>query len=601
VYYWNIDTDTDDADVLFYAAYSSTVSSPELVTSWSAYGSGAGTPAVLSSTSTAPEINVRGNFIDIASGTTTYSYYNFTNFGSIAVSGTITKRFVIQNKGAGSLTISSVAISGSNASDFSVTTAASSTVASLDSTAFVITFTPSASGTRSATVTINNNDSDEGAYTFLIDGYGVVTSNLTVSGITSPSAANGTYIYKGILNGYRYWKHQTATYYIYNDDYSSSRYWYIDNDSLDAVVIYFSANNGSSFSPTDVTSWDTLGTSSKATGTPVVAPYSAPEINLKGNNQSIASGTTSAVLTNFTNFGSVVASSGTNIRRFVIQNTGSAALTLSGSSPYVTLSGTNASSFAVTTAPSASIAANDTTYFVVTFTPTAEGMKTATVTINNNDSDEGTYTFAIKGYGATAKNIVVSGITNPSAANGTYAWRGIYNEFQYWKHQTASYYIYNHAYKGNTHYWNIDNDTLDTNNMYFFSHSCGDSALPTVETTWDTTGTYFGATGTVSMSYTATPVEPAGENTPKSFSLGQNYPNPFNPSTTISYQLAMNSDVTLKVYDVLGREVAMLVNGMQSAGSKTVEWNASKFTSGVYFYKLTAGSFQSVKKLLLMK
>ena len=73
----------------------------------------------------------------------------------------------------------------------------------------------------------------------------------------------------------------------------------------------------------------------------------------------------------------------------------------------------------------------------------------------------------------------------------------------------------------------------------------------------------------------------------KSFTLEQNYPNPFNPSTVISYQLPVSSDVTLKVYDVLGNEVATLVNEEKSAGSYEVEFSADGLTSGIYFYKLT--------------
>ena len=88
---------------------------------------------------------------------------------------------------------------------------------------------------------------------------------------------------------------------------------------------------------------------------------------------------------------------------------------------------------------------------------------------------------------------------------------------------------------------------------------------------------------------------------PKSFSLAQNYPNPFNPTTEISYQLSAVSNVTLKVYDVLGREVATLVNQKQSAGKYSVTFNGSRLASGVYFYRLAAGSFVSVKKLMLVK
>jgi hypothetical protein len=92
---------------------------------------------------------------------------------------------------------------------------------------------------------------------------------------------------------------------------------------------------------------------------------------------------------------------------------------------------------------------------------------------------------------------------------------------------------------------------------------------------------------------------------PAAFALSQNYPNPFNPSTVISYQLAVNSQVTLKVYNMLGQEVATLVNGPQEAGVYTVSFNTSKgilgLSSGVYVYRLEAGTFISTKKLVLMK
>ncbi|MBI5215771.1 MAG: T9SS type A sorting domain-containing protein [Ignavibacteriae bacterium] len=103
------------------------------------------------------------------------------------------------------------------------------------------------------------------------------------------------------------------------------------------------------------------------------------------------------------------------------------------------------------------------------------------------------------------------------------------------------------------------------------------------------------------------PSPPEGEvqnskpETPTEFALEQNYPNPFNPSTVISYQLKVKSDVTLKIYDVLGQEVATLVNQTQDAGYKSVEWNASNIQSGIYFYRLHAGNFIETKKLLLIK
>jgi len=83
--------------------------------------------------------------------------------------------------------------------------------------------------------------------------------------------------------------------------------------------------------------------------------------------------------------------------------------------------------------------------------------------------------------------------------------------------------------------------------------------------------------------------------------LDQNYPNPFNPSSVICYSLPVHGWVTLKVYDVAGREVATLVNEQKNAGDYQVTLNASRLASGVYFYKLQSGAFSSVKKLVLVK
>ncbi len=97
----------------------------------------------------------------------------------------------------------------------------------------------------------------------------------------------------------------------------------------------------------------------------------------------------------------------------------------------------------------------------------------------------------------------------------------------------------------------------------------------------------------------------AGSNTgvgvPKTFSLNQNYPNPFNPVTKIEYAVPNDMKVTIKVYDMIGREVSVLVNEIQKAGYYSVEWNGNQLSSGVYFYKMQAGDFNAVKKMLMIK
>jgi photosystem II stability/assembly factor-like uncharacterized protein len=88
---------------------------------------------------------------------------------------------------------------------------------------------------------------------------------------------------------------------------------------------------------------------------------------------------------------------------------------------------------------------------------------------------------------------------------------------------------------------------------------------------------------------------------PANYSLSQNYPNPFNPSTKINFNLPKSGMVTLKIYDIIGSEVATLVNENLNAGSYNIDWNASSLSSGVYFYRIQSGNFVETKKMMLVK
>ncbi|MDZ7766498.1 MAG: T9SS type A sorting domain-containing protein [Melioribacteraceae bacterium] len=101
------------------------------------------------------------------------------------------------------------------------------------------------------------------------------------------------------------------------------------------------------------------------------------------------------------------------------------------------------------------------------------------------------------------------------------------------------------------------------------------------------------------MSHNVTGVD--DEETLVDYSLEQNYPNPFNPTTVINYSVPLESKVKLIVYDVLGKEIAKLVNEEKSAGSYKVEFDASSLSSGIYFYTLTAGNFSETRKMMLLK
>ena len=133
---------------------------------------------------------------------------------------------------------------------------------------------------------------------------------------------------------------------------------------------------------------------------------------------------------------------------------------------------------------------------------------------------------------------------------------------------------------------------------------------PSIEAVSVTATTSDGNTTGFSFLELITDVDKAEDNIPTEFSLKQNYPNPFNPSTKIRYSIPNASSkssmsdrtlVVLKVYDVLGNEVASLVNDEKSAGNYEVEFNASHLSSGIYFYRLDAGKFSSTKKIILLK
>lgn len=113
-----------------------------------------------------------------------------------------------------------------------------------------------------------------------------------------------------------------------------------------------------------------------------------------------------------------------------------------------------------------------------------------------------------------------------------------------------------------------------------------------------------GLTHLMNISLSSSPADIGSDDgdTPEKFTLLSNYPNPFNPSTAIDFTLAERSDITLTVYDLFGREIAVLASGSYSAGSYTVSFDGSNLSSGVYIYKLSNGKGQNItRKMTLLK
>jgi hypothetical protein len=114
----------------------------------------------------------------------------------------------------------------------------------------------------------------------------------------------------------------------------------------------------------------------------------------------------------------------------------------------------------------------------------------------------------------------------------------------------------------------------------------------------------YGGNQYKSMPFTSleiTGIKDENETIPDKLILRQNYPNPFNPTTTISYSISEPATISLKVYDILGKEVITLLNGYQTSGNYKIEFDASSLSSGLYFYKIKAGEFSAIKRLVLIK
>lgn len=143
---------------------------------------------------------------------------------------------------------------------------------------------------------------------------------------------------------------------------------------------------------------------------------SLPEMDVKGNGVSIIDGDSTPATSDHTDFGTVDVSTGTLTRTFTIENIGTAALNLTGASPYIVISGTNAADFTVTAVPTTPIAAAGSTTFSITFDPSAAGTRTATITIANDDSNENPYNFNIIGLGTNSAETDIIAVASSEAA-----------------------------------------------------------------------------------------------------------------------------------------------------------------------------------------
>lgn len=366
-----------------------------------------------------PEINVQGNSTSIVDGDVTPSLTDHTDFGSQSVcSGTIVRTFTIQNTGTSNLSVSSVNITGTHAADYTLTAIPANPVTAGNSTTFQITFNPSASGIRTATINISNGDCDEATYDFAIQGTGTdpeinVQSGPTtiVDGDATPSIIEGTDF--GGLSVCSGTIPSNLT--IYNTGNSNLSITNIIVTGGDFVLSGIplpatiapgaNANFTITFNPSNLGPIN--GTVSIFNNDCNESTYDFtitgmgqdPEMIVQGNSSNIADGDITPSLADHTDFGNQTACSGTITRTYTIQNMGFGT-PLDINAGGITITGVNAADFSIggITLPT-SIPAFSAINFTVTFNPSATGLRTATINISNNDCDEGIYDFAIQGTG----------------------------------------------------------------------------------------------------------------------------------------------------------------------------------------------------------
>lgn len=381
----------------------------------------------------AQEINVQGNGINILTGSTAYSTANNTDFGSIAFgSGTIVKTFTIQNTGGFPLSIWSVY---DNSGEYSVSSSAS-TVAPGGTATLTVTFSPTSAGTKSATISISNNDSNEGTYTFNVTANSFTASpEINIQGGAGPSdIASGSTVVSDALGTNFGTTPGTRTYTIQNLGTSNLTISSVSSSLGDYTVsvspsVIAPGNSGTLtvvFNPSVTgarTSTITINNNDTNEGTytfRVSGNVPNREINLRGNGINIASGSTTINVDRNTDFGSQDVNTGSITKTFSIENTGGFSLTIS--------SVTSSSSDFIVSFPATTIEPGDTAVLDVTFDPTIVGTRNGVITINNDDSNEATYTFAVRGIGTEQEinlqggagpSNIVNGSTNISTTLGT--------------------------------------------------------------------------------------------------------------------------------------------------------------------------------------
>ncbi|MGC4014172.1 MAG: choice-of-anchor D domain-containing protein [Luteolibacter sp.] len=378
-----------------------------------------------STASGAPEIRVTGSSVTINNNDTTPSSSDGTDFGSVALGSLPQKRvFYIYNDSQDQntpLTISSLTVSGAA---FTLTIPPSGTVAAGGATSFEISYQPTTSGIQTGSVTIGNNDSDENPTVFSIQGFGLAPQvRIAGKGVTianndtTPSTDDNTdfgslTVGSDISRSFSIYNAGDAPLAVSNIQVTGT-YFSLDGSFAGSIAPGATQTFGVKFAPLGAGS--ATGTVSVATNDPNVANYTfqvkglatQPEIDVQGNSLSIVSGDTTPSSADGTLFATISNGYPGGVSHFVVKNTGNGNLLLRS----VTLSDSTNFSADFTGSAAPIVAPGGTAELNLSYVPKAPGTHTTTVTILNNDLDEGSYTFTAQG-STLASSMDFGGVTN---------------------------------------------------------------------------------------------------------------------------------------------------------------------------------------------
>ncbi len=354
--------------------------------------------------------------VDVPSGSGSH------NFGSVPANTSSTPvTFAIRNMGSSAnLALSGspyVSKSGTDADQFSISQPSSGSITSGDRVPFTITFSPTSTGVKTANITITSNDAGEGTYTFIVTGTATAVAEPEIElkqGTTEITSGSYTYTYDSIQTSTT---SSPVTFTIRNrgsadltlsgtpPDYvvvsgtDASQFTVVQPGS-GTIAASYDATFTVTFAPTStglktaditITNNDTNeGTFTFSVAGTAAAVNASPEIEVKQNTTAVISGSYNY------NFGNILENYSSSAAAFTILNAGGANLTFSGT-PRIAVSGTNASEFNVINRNVGTVGAGKMAAFYIIFAPVSSGAKTADITIANNDTDEGTFTFTVTG------------------------------------------------------------------------------------------------------------------------------------------------------------------------------------------------------------